>query len=118
MWPLIFPVALVVFLAVILIRAALFKPEKKEQQIVPPVYVNGEKATHDLCEMIKCKTISHRDVSLDDQAEFDKFEKLLPELFPQFLQSVNLRRLAIAAFSSDGRVKTLSLPAYLCLTTT
>ena len=82
MWPLIFPVALVVFLAVILIRAALFKPEKKEQQIVPPVYVNGEKATHDLCEMIKCKTISHRDVSLDDQAEFDKFEKLLPELFP------------------------------------
>ena len=82
MWPLIIPALLVVFLAVILIRAARFKPEKKEQQIVPPVYVNGEKATRDLCEMIKCKTISHMDSSLDDQAEFDKFEKLLPELFP------------------------------------
>ena len=73
---------LVVFIAVIIIRTLRFVPKKDERTSVAPVYVNGEKATRDLAEMIKCKTISHRDVTLDDTAEFDKFEKLLPTLFP------------------------------------
>ncbi len=82
MWWLVFPIILVVFLAVIFIRALLFVPKKKECGDTSPVYVNGDKASHDLAEMIKCKTISHFDVSEDDLAEFEKFEKLLPELFP------------------------------------
>lgn len=80
MW-LIIPI-IIAFVAVILIRALLFKPKKNDGKNIPPVYVNGEKATHDLAEMIKCKTISHMDATLDDEAEFEKFEKLLPELFP------------------------------------
>ena len=72
----------VIFIAVVLIRTLMFKPEKIENKSTYPVFVNGEKATHDLGEMIKCKTISHRDASLDDADEFEKFEKLLPELFP------------------------------------
>ena len=82
MWWLIFPVILLVFIAVILIRALMFTPKKAESKTPYPVFVNGEKATHDLGEMIKCKTISHRDPSLDDCAEFERFEKFLPELFP------------------------------------
>lgn len=82
MWWLAIPIVLVIFIAVLLIRAIIFSPEKREMQTVSAVYVNGEKATRDLAEMIKCKTISHRDQSLDDLAEFEKFEKLLPELFP------------------------------------
>ena len=87
MWPwLIIPIVLgallVIFIAVILIRAFMFKPLNVENKTSHPVFVNGEKAVHDLAEMIKCKTISHRDASLDDEAEFLKFEKLLPELFP------------------------------------
>ena len=81
MW-LIIPAIIIVFLAVILIRALMFKPGKKENKASYPVFVNGEKAVHDLGEMIKCKTISNRDASLDDENEFEKFEKLLPELFP------------------------------------
>ena len=86
MWPwLIIPIVLgallVIFIAVILIRAFMFKPLNVENKTSHPVFVNGEKAVHDLAEMIKCKTISHRDASLDDEAEFLKFEKLLPELF-------------------------------------
>ena len=80
MWILI-PVA-IIFLAVVLIRTLMFKPKATEKGTSYPVFVNGEKAVHDLAEMIKCKTISNRDASLDDQAEFDKFEALLPELFP------------------------------------
>ncbi len=82
MWFIPIAIVLVVFLAVIFIRAALFRPKNEERAPVADVQVNAEKATHDLAELIKCKTISHRDASLDDVAEFDKFEKLLPTLFP------------------------------------
>ena len=82
MWWLVIPAVLAVLIVIILIRTLAFKPRKGESRIVSPVFVNGEKATHDLAEMIKCKTISHQDASLDDEAEFEKFEKLLPDLFP------------------------------------
>ena len=73
---------LIILIAIILIRTILFIPKKKPEQIVSPVIVNGEKATNDLSEMIKCRTVSDRDKSLEDEAEFAKFEALLPELFP------------------------------------
>ena len=50
----------VVFVAVVLIRTLMFTPEKVENKASYPVFVNGEKATHDLAEMIKCKTISFK----------------------------------------------------------
>ena len=78
----IFLALFVVFFSVILIRTFLFVPKKKETAEISPVFVNSEKAAQDLSEMIKCKTISHADASLDDEEEFLKFEKLLPELFP------------------------------------
>ena len=82
----------VIFIAVVLIRTLMFKPEKIENKSTYPVFVNGEKATHDLGEMIKCKTISHRDPSLDDQAEFDNFEQLLPQLFPKVYEKCSFEK--------------------------
>ena len=48
----------VVFLAVILIRAAMFRP--KAQPTIQPqeVYLNRQKVVDALAELIKCKTIS------------------------------------------------------------
>lgn len=82
MWLWIIPAVVVIFIAIILIRTLMFTPEKNDNKAPYPVFVNCEKASHDLGEMIKCKTISHRDASLDDEREFERFEKLLPELFP------------------------------------
>lgn len=86
------PFALVVFLAVIFIRAALFCPKEEDRPAAEPLTVDGEKATADLAEMIKCKTISHRDASLDDTAEFEKFEQLLPTLFPKVFANCQLEK--------------------------
>ena len=69
-------------LAVVLVRTLMFKPKKVQQDKVAPVYVNSEKATADLAEMIRCKTVSNTDKSLEDEGEFEKFERLLPTLFP------------------------------------
>ncbi len=69
-------------LAVVIARTIMFKPKKTASEKVAPIYVNGEKATRDLAEMIRCKTVSNMNKALEDEAEFEKFEKLLPELFP------------------------------------
>ena len=101
----------VVFVAVVLIRTLMFTPEKVENKASYPVFVNGEKATHDLAEMIKCKTISHRDASLDDQAEFDKFEKLLPELFPNVYEKCSFEKVGTRGLLLRWKGKSSDAPS-------
>ena len=92
MWWYLIPGVFVLFIAVLLIRALAFVPKEKKSANVPDVAVNGEKAAHDLSKMIKCKTISHFDKEEDDKAEFDKFEKLLPELFPKVYEKCDFEK--------------------------
>ena len=70
------------FLAVLIIRAALFTPKAEAPADSTPEAVDREKAIRDLQKLIRAKTISYRDKSLEDDAEFEKLEALLPELFP------------------------------------
>ena len=65
-----------------IIRALKFKPEEKSEKVVEPVTFDKEKAVNDLCEMVKCKTVSNTDFSLEDDAEFQKFEQKLVDMFP------------------------------------
>ena len=74
--------ALAVFILVLFIRALLFKPQKIQKRASEPVHVDITKASSDLSEMIKCKTISYREKEKEDESEFDKFKALLPKLFP------------------------------------
>ena len=69
-------------LIICLIRAFKFKPETKVEKVVELVTFDKEKAVNDLCEMVKCKTISNRDFSLEDDDEFKKFEEKLVAMFP------------------------------------
>lgn len=82
MWWLVFPGVLLLLVAVILIRTLSFKPKKQSKQISGSVIVNSEKSVSDLAEMIRCKTVSDRDPSCEDQSQFDRFEDILPKLFP------------------------------------
>ena len=73
---------LVIFLATLLIRAAMFKPKKQEPLTPETVIVDGEKAVRDLAEMIRCRTISDKNKENECEEEFEKFKALLPTLFP------------------------------------
>jgi carboxypeptidase PM20D1 len=75
-------VALGALLAVIFIRALLFRPYP--QPVVQPfsVEVNGKRATDNLAKMIRCKTVSYLYTSLEDEAEFEKFRALLRDCYP------------------------------------
>ena len=81
MWWLIFPVALVVFLAVLVIRALNFKPKAQPKVFDNEEVFDGDKIVSNLAELVKCKTVSYTDSALEDEGEFEKLISLLPELY-------------------------------------
>lgn len=74
--------AILSFLALLLIRAAVFRPEATVKSDVQPISVDAEKTATSLAEMIRCKTVSSVPSHLEDEREFDKFKALLRKLFP------------------------------------
>ena len=81
--------------AVLAARTLRFKPREEAAPAPDAVRVDGQKAIDDLADMIRCKTVSNLDHSLEDAAEFDKFRALLAERFPAVHE--NARRSASAA---------------------
>lgn len=71
-----------IFIGVLLIRAAMFKPKEEMSASGNEVKLNSDKIIKDMQEMIRCRTISYNDSSLIDQEEFKKFRELMPRLFP------------------------------------
>ncbi len=79
--------ALIIFIAVLVIRAIRFKPLPAPEIAVSEVDVDADKAFSDLAEMVRCKTVSHFNKNEDDEAEFRRFLALLPTLFPQIYKN-------------------------------
>lgn len=79
--------AVLAIAAVVIVRTLLFVPKEQKTISPQPVNADSEKAVSDLAEMIKCKTVSNFDRSLEDDAEFEKFKALLPKLFPNIYAS-------------------------------
>ncbi len=75
--------ALAILVAVILIRTLRFKPAPIEPVQSEDIELNEDKIVQDMADMIRCKTISYRDDSQTDWAEFGKFRILLNERFPK-----------------------------------
>lgn len=84
---------IVVLLGVILVKTLNFKPLPEMEVPDMPVTVDREKAVNDLREMIRCRTVSYRDASLQDEAEFEKFRALLPELYPNVFRACSYERI-------------------------
>ncbi len=84
--------ALLVFIAVLVLRTLQFKPEPQAPVNAPEEVFDGDKAVRDLQALIRCKTVSYRDKSLEDNGEFAKLEALLPQLFPHVYKACTLHR--------------------------
>ena len=101
------------FITTIIVRAILFVPYKKDLGKPALVAVDTEKAVHDLGEMIKCRTVSHTDRSLDDDAEFDRFEALLPTLFPAVFEKCKYEKVSDRALLIKWEGKSHDNPTVL-----
>lgn len=75
------------------VRAIQFRPKKEESYPDFSVQCNEEKAVSDLAEMVRCRTVSDTDESKEDEKEFEKFEKLLPVLFPNVYRVCEFQKL-------------------------
>ncbi len=90
--------ALLVFIAVILIRTLKFKPEEYAKVTASEVNTAKEKIVKDMSDMIKCKTVSNRDESLVDRSEFNKFESLIKERFPNVFSNMTFEHVGKTGF--------------------
>ncbi len=93
MWWLIFPALVVVFIAVILIRGAAFKPKAQPKLLDGEEVFDKERATENLRTLVRFKTISYRDSSLEDDAEFEKLIASLPTLYPNVFAKCDFKQL-------------------------
>ncbi|MEG1323119.1 MAG: M20/M25/M40 family metallo-hydrolase, partial [Ruthenibacterium sp.] len=73
----------VVFVAVLLLRAAQMKPAAVQYAPRKEVDIDGAKMTEHLAQMVRIPTISNYDESVVDDAKFAEFRALLKTLYPQ-----------------------------------
>ncbi len=86
-------ILIVAFLAVILVRAARFKPVVADKPEPAEVKLNREKIVEDMAEMIRCKTVSYREAERVDWEEFAKFELVMQECFPLIYKACNFQKI-------------------------
>ena len=74
---------LAVFICVILIRTLMFRPKPQPEIIREELGFDRDAAVDALAQLVRCKTISYHDKSLEDDGEFQKLICLLPQLYPR-----------------------------------
>mgnify|MGYP003292063815 CR=1 FL=1 len=104
---------LAAFLAVVLVRTLRFTP-KPQPEISEEVYdFDKEKAVDALAQLVRCKTISYNDKTLEDNAEFDKLISLLPGLYPKVFEVCSFDQLPDRALLLRWPGKAAGDPAVL-----
>ena len=83
----------VLFLGVIFIRTALFRPKTAPVTESEPVDFDRDGATAALQKLVQCRTVSYYDHALEDEAEFEKLIGLLPVLYPKVWETCSFTRL-------------------------
>ena len=84
-------------------RTAKFSPSKEVPRNPQPVTVDMDALVDTFSSLIRCKTVSYYDHSLEDEAEFDKLVNMLPELYPHVFEACTLTRF-------DGRALLFKWP--------
>lgn len=86
--------ALLVFIAVLLIRALRFAPYKDYVQDTENIEIDTERVINSLSELVRCKTVSYRDSSFEDDKEFEKLVSKLPSLYPNVFEKCSFTEIS------------------------
>lgn len=105
--------ALVLLVAVLLIRTARFTPRAGAAVVVGDEPFDTDRAVEALRALVRCRTVSYRDASLEDDAEFDKLIDLLPQLYPHVFATCTLERLPDRALLFHWRGREAGDPTVL-----
>ena len=83
----------VLFLAVILIRAALFRPKAQAPVSQEPVSFDKNAAVESLAALVRFPTVSYNDPALEDEEAFSGLIAALPSLYPRVFDVCSVRQL-------------------------
>lgn len=103
----------VIFLAVLVIRAVAFNPKDNVKVIETEEVFDKTVTVERLRELIQYKTVSYRDASLEDNAEFDKLISALPRLYPNVFKVCEYNELPDRALLFRWKGKSEGDPAVL-----
>ena len=113
MWWLFIPALVIIFIAVIIIRALNFKPKAQPQLIEREECFDGDGAVEALRELVKYKTVSYRDPQLEDDAQFEGFISALPRVYPCVFEECEFIRLNDRGLLFKWKGKTEAQPAVM-----
>ena len=83
----------VLFVAVVAIRTIRFTPKPQPAVSEETYDFDKDAAVDALAQLVRCKTISYNDKSLEDDAEFEKMISLLPGLYPRVFDVCSFNQL-------------------------
>ena len=109
----IFLAAIICLLAVIIIRTLNFKPKAQVTIREEEIVFDGERAVENLRELVRCKTVSYRDSSLEDEGEFQKLIAKLPILYPNVFTACEFLELPDRALLFKWKGKNHNEPTVL-----
>ena len=84
---------IVIFLAVITVRALCFTPKPQPQLSQEEVSFDRNAAVDALAQLVRCKTVSYNDHFQEDEGEFQKLISLLPNLYPNVMETCEFQQL-------------------------
>ena len=113
MWWLIPVAAVLLFIAVLLIRTLRFTPKPAVPLQDGEEHFDRDAAVCNLQQLVRCKTVSYRDPALEDDAEFERLIALLPSLYPHVFEACSFERLPDRALLFCWQGRTDSDPAVL-----
>ena len=106
--------AVVIFSAVLVIRALRFQPPKTEEvQSAAVIEIDREKTLENFVQMIRLRTVSSADWSKVDESQFEEFRVLLRELYPAVHGKCGMERIGPTGVLYTWKGKSSEAPVVL-----
>ena len=84
---------LIAFIAVVAVRTIRFRPKPQPAVTKEEIVFDKDAAVDSLAQLVRCKTVSYNDHSLEDEGEFQKLISLLPTLYPNVFAACTFQQL-------------------------
>ena len=84
---------LAAFIAVVAVRTIRFRPKPQPAVTKEEIVFDRDAAVDSLAQLVRCKTVSYNDHSLEDEGEFQKLISLLPTLYPNVFAACTFQQL-------------------------
>lgn len=84
---------LAAFIAVVAVRTIRFRPKPQPAVTKEEIVFDRDAAVDSLAQLVRCKTVSYNDHSLEDEGEFQKLISLLPTLYPNVFDTCTFQQL-------------------------